>query len=396
MHDPASLNPDVAARLRRLRARKRWRDAALFGARGLFYGSLVACAVAAAGAAADAEWLRSSPALPALLVPAAAVLAALAGALRAADDLRLARAVDRAAGSEDRFASAFALSAHPKRERVRLVTEDALARVGTVSAGGALPLRAPRELAWAPLPLAALVGLLWWASLPGAGASEPPEVNPDEWKALEQEVRRHLDEKLAAPRTPEEKEMAEKLRRLADLLGRSPGKKEALAELARLRAEWEKRRAGLKGHDVSLRRAARALQSSPALQPLAQRLARGDAAKSAQALRDLARQLAERKAAWTAEDLEKAAADLARLGESLSSHRTLGHLCEKCAAAAAALNPDRLAEALKELASELDKNADDLEESERLCEACDKLSDLERKLAERKDCKKCGGRHSGG
>jgi hypothetical protein len=55
--------------------------------------------------------------------------AALAGAILPVNNLHLARALDRAASSEDRFASAVQLADHHRRERAKLVVDDALGRV---------------------------------------------------------------------------------------------------------------------------------------------------------------------------------------------------------------------------------------------------------------------------
>jgi hypothetical protein len=73
-----------------------------------------------------------------------------------------------------------------------------------------------------------------------AQAAVAPEVTPEEWAALADELRQQLED-LPQPETDEEKELVEQLEELENLLEQQPEKKDALAAVAKLLAELEAR-----------------------------------------------------------------------------------------------------------------------------------------------------------
>src|SRR5438874_703648 len=152
--DPRNSGRDLAGVIAQLRRRQRLVNLCRWLGHGLFFGIIAACALAALA------WAIASPSAWRLALLAAAsaalltLIAAAVGALLPISDLYLARALDRAAGSEDRLASALQLAGHHRRARADLVVEDALGRVSSTSAGAALPVRVPRSARWLPLPVA--------------------------------------------------------------------------------------------------------------------------------------------------------------------------------------------------------------------------------------------------
>ena len=258
--------------LAQLRRRQRLLRALQHSGQGLLYGTIIALGIATLATILRSEWLQTEPWIALLSIPAAAVVGTIIGLLRPVDTLRIARAMDRAAGSEDRFASAWQLTSHHRRIRAGLVMEDALTSVRQTRGDSAVPLRAPRELKWLPLPGLALVLLFWLAPGPQLSADvvAPPEVTPQEWADLHAALREQIDE-LPKPQTDEENETADQLDKLATLLKKNPAKKDVLAQIAKLQADLRSRREKLGTRDVSMRQAARALRSSTTLQRFASR-----------------------------------------------------------------------------------------------------------------------------
>ncbi|HEY3242960.1 MAG TPA: hypothetical protein VGM03_06360, partial [Phycisphaerae bacterium] len=393
-HDP--LQDSLESRLDRLRMRQRLRDALLLGGRGAFYACVLAVMTALVAALAQAPWSRAALWISPGLIPAGALLGALVGMLRRVDNLHVARALDHAAAGEDRFASALQLSGHHRPARAQLLLNDALETVARVGEKAAIPLRAARELKWLPAPAAALIALLWLAPGPRqvAQASHEPEVAPDEWQALHRQLEDELKE-LPPPQTPEERELAEQLQKLADLLKQQPDKKEALAEIAKLRSELEKKAQALGSHDVSMRQAAQALRSSAALARFAMLLKAGDYQAAAAELEAVAQQLKENQLAMSAEDFEAAASDLENLSRELAGDDELSECCRNAAGAASRMNREELSKALKRLSQCTGKNASKLSKCDGLCRSRSILDQLAKRLSQCKGCKngvcsKCG------
>jgi hypothetical protein len=383
-----NLPSSVDQILVRLRQRVRLRNLLLLGGRGALLGGLAAVVFAVAIMLARPDWVRLGVGLSLLGVPVLAVVGAVVGLLWRVDSLRAARALDRAAASEDRFASALQLVGHRQRARAELVREDALVAVGRTSLKAALPLRPPRTLKWLPLPVLLVVGMIWLAPGPRLAAQEstPPEVSPEEWAALSADFRRQIAE-LPRPETDEEKEIIEKLEKLAKLLEQQPDQKEALARLAELKADLEKRRQDVGTPDVTMRQAAEALRSCAALSKFGELLRRGEYGKAADELKSLSDKLAQNELNLSALDYESAAGDLERMAQELASHDELNQACKNCANAASSMNRKKLCDSLKRLSECLKKNSCKLKRCDSLCRANRLLDSLKQCLGQCKGCK---------
>lgn len=261
----------------RLRQRQRLLNTLVFGAHGLCVGAVVALLMGAALAMARPEDGWRALGLALLAAPALGALGALAGMVARIDDLRLARAMDRAAAGEDRLASAVQLAGHHRRERAHLIVQDALQRVGSTPASQALPIHAPRSLKWAPLPILLLLCLFWLVPQQHltAASTLDAEITPEEWLSLHEEYERELRQ-LPKPLTPQEQELQKQLEELAKLLLQKPEKKEALSEISKLaeRIEQHRREMGLRNE--SMKSAARAVSKSQALKAFASQLKQGN------------------------------------------------------------------------------------------------------------------------
>jgi hypothetical protein len=379
--------------LARLRTRQRMRNVASSAVRGALAGGIAAVMTSVAAIVAGAEWTTSALWTSPAAIPVGLLVGAVVGALLRIDTLEIARALDRAAGSEDRFASAVDLAQHHRAARVRLVLDDALERVSGTSESAALPLRAPRELKWLPAPVVALALLLIFAPQPGTAAQDlpVPELSPEDWAALHDDLRQELDE-LDKPESDEERALAEELEKLAELLKENPEKKDALAAIARLRDQIENQRKNLGSPDVSMRQAAAAMQSSQALAKFAALLSMGDYQAAAQELEKLAEELKNSETQLSAEDFEAMADDFERLTAELSQSDQLAADARQCAGAASRMNRQELSDALKRLSESMKRNADKMRQSDKLCRSQSMLDRLQKKLSckNQGECKKCG------
>jgi len=381
----------VAAILGALRRRQRALNAVRWSVYGLLAGAVAGCAVGAS------VWLSGAGSVGTALAAAIGVLAgfgllgAIAGAAAPINDLRLARALDRAADAEDRFASAVQLADHPRRARVELVVSDALARVAATPAEAALPLRVPRAARWIPVPLAALAAivLLVPQSRLEAAAPATPEISPDEWAAMHEDFARQLAQ-LPQPQTPDEEDLLKDLQALADLLKQNPDKKDALTEIARLSERLERQRKAAGAQQRSMRSAAKALSSSEALKKFASSLKQGAYTDAAGNLRQLSKDMQEGKLAPDAGEFEAISEDLRRLAEELASEDELQGACENAADAAASMNREALAEALRRLAEQMERNADRMRQSDNLARCRSMLDELKRRMSQcTGQCKGC-------
>jgi hypothetical protein len=377
-----------------LRRRQRLVRAVNYGLRGLVYGGLLALAgvlaYALAGQVGNSWWWLWA-------MPAGILAGGLAGWLCPIEPLRLARALDRAAGSQDRFASAVQLQAHHRQQRVRLIVDDALSHVGGADARQALPLEVPRELRLLPLMLCLFIGLGLLPFVRRTAADVVPEVSPEQWQELQAEFRRQIDREAKDQKLADDDPLLARMRLLAASLAREPDKKAVLSDIARLRAELGERRNQLRSRNVNMRRAAQALGASE-LQKLAQLLKQGDYAEASRELQRLASEIREGKLALTAEQLEAMAADFERLAGELQPLEDMRQACQECAAAAASFDSRRLSESLDKLCEQLRQNAGELCENDKLGRACSALDELEQRLAQLKSnsaqCSACQGHNS--
>ena len=278
---------------------------------------------------------------------------------------------------------------------MRLIVADALSAVSRTTARSALPMRVPAGLRWLPLTVIALAIVFLVAPGPRLEAEPPaPEVTAEQWQTLHEDFRKALDE-LPPPHTPEEAEIVKQLERIAAMLAEKPQKKEAMAELAKMRAELERRRKSVSARDLSMRDAARAVRSSRMLQRFASKLREGRFGEAAEELRSLAQRLADNELRMTAADFEATAQDFEQLSLELAPRDQLSQACQRCAGAAGSMNRQSLAEALRRLASSLDQDADQLRRYQSSSRARNLLDELRRRLNQCSSCSSCSGREGG-
>ncbi len=381
--------PEMDESVARLRQRQRLLNVCRHAGHGLLAGSVLAVVTAVTAVVARAEWSNLALWLSVLWVPIGAVLGAALGLMRPIDSLRLARSLDQAADGEDRFASAVQLRGHRRRSRARLVVNDALKTVSGTTARAALPLRAPRGFRWLPLALLALAVLL----VVGPGQrleadSEAPLVSAEEWADLYDAFREQLDR--FPP--PAEHEINRQLEDIAAMLKSKPDAKDALAELARARAEMEQRRQSIAPRDLSLRDIARAVTSSPTLQDFASLLLQGDYERAARELGSLADRMAAGDIRLTASDFEAIARDFEQLSAELAPLDQLQQASQRAANAAGAMNRQRLSDSLRKLSETLQKNAKELDEYAKCFRAGSMLDELCKRLGQ---CAQCAGCSNG-
>lgn len=395
MNSEQELRRRLFERLQGLRARRRASDLLHATVCWALGGGVLAVATAIVAAVARAEWSVAAIAWSPALIPLGAILGAVLVLLRRVDDLSVARTLDRAADSADRFASALQLLDHRQSARAGLVLEDALQRVDRTSARAAIPLRAPRALRWLPLPVVALVLLILLVPPPlrMARAAQEPEVSAQEWESMREYLREQLAD-LPPPETPEEGELADQLRRLADLMEKNPEKKDALAELAKLRDALERRQQQFGDRNLSLRSAALTMRSSATLGKFAQLLAAGDYEAAAAELERLAQELEDDELALDADEFEKAAQDLENLAKEMEKNDEMGQACRSAATAAGRMNRKELSQSLRKLSKSMCKNGKSLRQSDRLCRNRSLLDELARRLG---NCKngQCSGEGDG-
>jgi hypothetical protein len=370
-----------------LRSRQRVLNISRCTAIGAFGGLLVAMGVVAFA------WVTPQGSLgtfgaPLLIacgaaVVASATLAALIGALLPIADLPLARAIDRAAGSDDRFASAFQLREHRHQDRVRLIAEDAVARVRTTAPSTALPLSMPRAARWSALPLVLLCAMLFLLPDRSIALASPsvPEISSDEWSRLHEDFASEL-KKLPKAETPEQEEMRKMLEELAKLLEQNPEKKDVLKEIAKLSEKIEKERQALPTRDLNMKNAAKAMAKSEALKQFASTLKQGEYDKAATELQKLAEQMDSGELSPDANEFESMAEDLEKLAQEINSEspeaQEMQKACEQCSKSASSMNKKELAEAMKRLAQQMKSNCKSMCQGDS-CRKCQSLLDMLRR-----------------
>lgn len=393
------VDRSMATILGELRSRQRMLNIARCTAIGAFAGLVAALGVVAFAWVTPQGSLGAfgSPLLVACTIAllASIVVAAIVGALLPIADLPLARAIDRASGGDDRFASAFQLRGHRHQDRVRLIAEDAIARVRTTSPSAALPLSMPRAARWAVLPLAILAVMLFLLpdrSIAIAAASEP-EISSDEWSRLHEDFASEL-KKLPKAETPEEEEMRKMLEELAKLLEQNPEKKDVLKEIAKLSEKIEKERQALPTRDLSMKNAAKAMARSEALKQFASTLKQGEYDKAATELQKLAEQMDSGEISPDANEFESMAEDLEKLAQELNSEspeaKEMQKACEQCSKSASSMNKKELAEAMKRLSQQMKSNCKGMCKGDS-CRKCQSLLDMLRRGMSQCKGGKCNG-----
>jgi hypothetical protein len=390
--DTSAKHPKVESVLSVLRRRQRRLNVLRWALQGLLAGAIAACLSAPiVWGALGGETVRL--ALVALsCVVAGGVVGAVVGCFLPISDLRLARAMDRAASGEDRFASALQLLGHRHQERAALVVEDALAHVQGTSPAAALPVKMPRNVRWLPVPLVAVAAFMLLAPQSRLEATAPSdaEISAEEWAAIQQEFAEDLAQ-LSRAQTPEEEELQKKLEELAAKLGEKPDKKDALLDIARLSEKLDQQRRALGARSVSMKNAAKAMTNSKSLKSFASKLKEGAYDKAAAELRNVSKEMKDGAKSLDGSELESIAADLQKLAERIAEEEELANECENGANAAASMNKEALAEALKRLAEQMEKNAQRMSKRDRMADRAKLLEALKRRMNQKGECQACDG-----
>lgn len=376
-----------------LQARRR---AIIYAGRGAFYGSVLAIVVAVVQLLANSAFSPKLIWLNLILIPLFAVGGVLFAYLRKNDALQAARALDSAANSDDRFASALQLADHHQKTRVDFVVADALAHIASVPIERAIQIRSPREVKWLAASLAAfaLIAILLPSKHVTADATIEPPIHADDWQAINDEFRDELD-RDPKPESEEEREVVREMNELAECLAKKPTRTDALSAISKMRAAMDSRQQKLNRPETSLQRAAQSINSSTMLSQFMAMLQQGNYQEAAKELQDLAKSLAEDKKALSAEQFDAAAADLEQLAKEMKSQDELSKSCRNCANAASSMNRQSLSDALKKFSESLNKNADKLKQCDRLSNSKSKLDKLSQRLSQRKSCSKCSKCKSG-
>lgn len=390
--DNSAKHPTVESVLSVLRKRQRGLNVMRWALQGLLAGALAACLSAPiVWGALGGETLRL--ALVALAcVAAGGVVGAIVGCFLPISDLKLARAMDRAASGEDRFASALQLEGHRHQERVALVVEDALTHIEGTSPAAALPVTMPRNVRWLPVPLVAVAAFLLLVpqSRLEATATNEAEISAEEWAAIQDEFAKDLAQ-LPKAQTPEEEELQKKLEELAAKLGEKPDKKDALLDIARLSEKLDQHRRALGARSVSMKNAAKAMTNSKSLKSFAAKLKEGAYDKAAAELRNVSKEMKDGAHPLDGAELESIAADLQKLAEMIAEEEELAQECENGANAAGSMNKEALAEALKRLAEQMEKNASRMSQRDRMADRAKLLEALKRRMNQKGECQACDG-----
>lgn len=373
--DPASLQ--VTRLLAELRTRRRRLNAVRWSIHGALAGVIGGCLAAAIVHFTKHPGPAALAAIGVGCTLAITLVGALIGWMAPVGDLEVARALDRAAASDDRFASAVQLSGHHRQARARLLAQDAVERVGHTPIAAALPLRLPRTARWLPLPVVVLAALL--VLFPGvnlqAGTPTEPEISASEWDQIHDAFRKDI-EKMSKPLTPEEEELQKQIEQLAKMLAEKPDKKDALKEIARLSDRVEQQKKALGSRSQSLKAAAKALASSQTLKQFATTLKAGEYDQAADELKKLAEDMEKGETKPSAEEMEALAEDLQKMADQLSPGE-MQDACRNSSSAANSMNREALAQALKRLSEQMKKNAGQ-------CRQSDNMGDYEKALQELK------------
>ncbi len=295
---------------RRLRLRSAARAGAIGLQVGLGLAALVALAAKLAGLGAMVALAASGSALA-----TAVVVALLVGALRPTlDPKQLALLVDRTGGTDELLVTSMHVvgSSEPNRD-------DILRRLSgeLPDPRALLPIRAPRHLRFAALPLVAWALVLWLAPPRGSLAaawSSPASPVAEEGERLEERLEATLREPEGVELPPELRGQVDAL--VDDLKGGELSPEEAEARLAELQDHLEALEQGLaeSGELLSdLEEAARDLRSGAA-EGLGEGLSEGDLEAASAG----AKELSEALSGASPEERQRAAEAMRSAGEELA------------------------------------------------------------------------------
>lgn len=385
-------NTQIQERLHRLAARQRFAAAVSFAAYGLFVGGCAGAAILGARAIARADIVGELLPVLGACLGLGVLIGGVFGSLKRPDPLALARALDRAADSKDQFASAYQLLRVSPPNRSGLAVRSAIDAVGTTPADAAIPLRVPRLTRWTALAvaLAVLVSVIAPGPVVSADVAPRPEITPEQWDRISEQTRDELD--ALAEDEHLDQEIREMLEQLAALVETRPDKQDALAQVARIKAELERRRAEAGSPERSAAQAARAIARSEALKEFARKLSQGQYNSSADSLDSLASQLEAGTAQLTASDFEDIASDMADLSEALkNANKQLSESASRCSQSAGSMSDKDLAEAMRRMSEQMRSCNNSMCRTDSRNRAESFLDKLRRMMNQKKQCSSCSG-----
>jgi hypothetical protein len=384
---------DLVRFARRARARRGLVRAVEVSLRALFYAL---CASFLALLAA--KLLSLSIPVPESAVGLAA-LVLLSGLIAAfvprLDLLESAAAVDERAGWKERLSSALAIPVLQHPMEAALV-EDVRERLRDQKPSRLFPLRAPRELRFAPLPalaIAAVAFLVPPQDLLGLAAREKEKVREKKEiaAAVEKlEARKKALEKSDRP-MEKAKEALKKIEALAAEFQKNPpaDRKEAVAEISKLSDEIKKMKEELsKSGALAERMQKAAAEKGGDTGELGKMIREGNFSKAVQELAKMRNALQEGK--LSKEEREKLQRQMEALAEKMSKDKELSEMEKKLAKAIQGLK-DGDEKGLEDLQKQLSQLEGDQAESEQLAESLKDLENLSDALAKGEgECPVCG------
>ncbi len=323
------------------------------------------------------------PAAAGALGAAVAVSGLLAALFPRIGLLEAAAAADARAGWKERLSSALALPS-VSRPMEHALLEDARERLGGASPPELFPLRAPREIKFAPLPaLAILASFLFVPSLDLLGTRARQKAKEEEKKEIELAVEKLEGRKKVLEKSKQlserVKQAVQKIDALAKELVQSPpqDRKDILAQLSSLADELKKLKNELSKSESLAAKLQKSLSKDAGdAGDLGRLLKEGKFAEAAQELAKLRNALQEGK--LTPAEKEKLQKQLQALADKLGKNKDLSELEKKLAQAMQGLDQgkeqmlDGLQQALNSLDSEMDEAkalADALKDLEKLADA---------------------------
>jgi hypothetical protein len=384
---------DLLRFARRARARQRLVRGVEGALRALFWTLGLACLAVAL------HRLLGTP-LPVAIGAAAlggmvVLWALLAAYLPRLDLLQAAAAVDEKAGWKERLSSAIALPTtdHPME---RALVDDVRARLGKQAPSGLFPLRAPRELKWAPLWLLGIAAA-WFivpkADLLGFQAKEREKEKSKELIAEALEKLEKRKEELAKGDASYEKikDALKKIDALAQDLQKTPPpeKKDVLAQISKLSEELAKLKNELAKSEALAEKLQKAMaRESGDAGELGEKIKEGRFREAAQELAKLRNKLQEGK--LSEKEKEKLQEQMEKLAEKLSKDKELSEFEKKVQQALQGLElgKEQMMDGLQQGLQALDG---ELAQEDMLAEALKDLENLADALAKGEgDCPGCG------
>jgi cysteinyl-tRNA synthetase len=389
-------------RIEEIRGRLRAVAVARAAVRGLFWAAGAFCVLLVAHRLVDLD--VSLPLLGAVCLIAAGAAALAAGALRRAGALEAALVADAQARLKERLTSALTVVS-PATDVERALVADARARAEKLRAADAVPFVPPREIRWLPAPL--LIALLAALLLPSmdllgrrARAREAAATTAllrEQAKKLEVK-KQDLLERAKVQKLTEAPKAAQEMQKLAELMKTgAPDKKEAMARISKLADDLDRKQEQYKDRQETGRRIMDALaKNAPKEETRLERLTReGKFDQAAQELERLRDQLAKGDLPVDQREKLKQALDRMRdrmaeqLDKSESGGRELKALSDMAKGLGEAArdllgeDPRKAAEALKDLAREMQGLGQDLGELEAMRDLLRDLDDMKDGLAQR-------------